>query len=507
MSEAEGAHGLLRVADAALTRPQAHHGGRSLEAAQGEDLRVDLCVIGAGPGGTHVAMAAAQLGASVALVEKSQMGGHSLNAGCVPSKALLAAARRAHLMRSSAPFGLTAPAPGVDFDAVKAHVAGVVNAVAPNLSAERLAGYGIHVIRAAARFIGTDRLAAEDTVIRARRFVIAAGSSPCIPAIPGLDAVPFLTSETVFSLRKLPGHLIIIGGGPTGVEFAQAFARLGSRVTLIEHMKVLGKEDPEVSDILLARLQAEGIDIREGAHVERVAGGTSLVDVHVVQNGVASLVQGTDLMVAAGRVPNVEGLDLEAAGIRYDRQGIKVTRGLVTSNRRVFAIGDVIGQEQFAHIAEHHAGLVIRRGLLRLPARVDADIYPWVTHTDPEIAHVGLNEDAARRRYGKVHVYRWPMHDNDRAQAERATEGFAKAVTDRAGRIVGASIVGAQAGELIQMWSLAVSQRMHIKAMAKWISPYPTLTDVNRRVALGYYAAEAANPMLRKLVGWLAKLG
>ncbi len=474
---------------------------------RGQDLRVDLCVIGGGSGGLSVAAAAAQLGVSVALVEKGEMGGDCLNTGCVPSKALLAAARRAHQMRTSGPFGVTPVEPMVDFAAVHAHVHDVIAAIAPNDSVERFAGLGVKVVKAAAQFVSKNRVMAGDIGIRARRFIIATGSSPEIPPIPGLDGVPFHTNETIFNLREKPGHLIVIGGGPVGVEMAQAFARLGSRVSLIEALKVLGKEDPEVSDILLARLQAEGVDIREGFHVDRISGGTRLIDVHVTYNGASGILQGTDLLIATGRVPNVAGLNLESAGIKYDRRGIKVNRGLVTSNRRVFAIGDVIGDAQFTHIANYHAGIVIRRGLFRQPARINPDIYAWATFTDPEIAHVGLNEDAARRRFGKVRVYRWPMHDNDRAQAERTTAGFVKVVTEPSGRIVGASIVGEAAGELIQIWSLAVSQDMNIKAMTRWISPYPTLGEVNRRVAFGSYADAATNPMVRKLIGWLAKLG
>jgi pyruvate/2-oxoglutarate dehydrogenase complex dihydrolipoamide dehydrogenase (E3) component len=272
-------------------------------------------------------------------------------------------------------------------------------------------------------------------------------------------------------------------------------------------MKALGKDDPEMSEVVLNRLRAEGVEIREGALVERVTGGTRLVDVHISEGGVPAVVQGSHLLVATGRVPNVAALNLEAASIKYDKRGIQVSKGLVTSNSRVFAIGDVVGGLQFTHVANYHAGIVIRRALFRQPATVDADIMPWATFTDPELAHVGLTEDAAKMRSGRVRVYRWPYHENDRAQTERAAEGFAKVVTDAKGRILGASIVGEHAGELIQMWSLAISQKLDIKAMTQWISPYPTFSEINKRVAYGYYATAAANPLVRKVVGWLAKLG
>lgn len=509
MTDAHGAPGSLMRMGADALAPTGGDGAADARALPGsrEPIEVDLCVIGGGSGGLSVAAAAAQLGVSVALIEKGAMGGDCLNTGCVPSKALIAAARRAHDMRTSASFGIVPVVPEIDFRAVLGHVHGVIAAIAPNDSVERFTGLGVKVIQAHAQFASKTLVMAGDTPVKARRYVIATGSSPAVPPIPGLEAVPFHTNETIFQISERPNHLVIIGGGPIGVEMAQAFTRLGTRVTLIEALKVLGKEDPEMSDIVLGALRAEGVDIREGANVDRISGGTRLIDVHITHNGQPEIVQGSDLLIATGRSPNIAGLNVEAAGIKYDRRGIKVNRGLVTSNRRVFAIGDVIGDAQFTHIANYHAGIVIRRSLFRAPSRINPDIYPWVTFTDPEIAHVGLTEDQARKRHGKVHVYRWPMHENDRAQAERATAGFVKVVTSSSGKILGASIVGTAAGELIQMWSLAVSQGMNIKAMTQWISPYPTLSEVNRRVAFGTYAAAATNPMVRKLIGWLAKLG
>ncbi len=471
------------------------------------ETQVDLCVVGAGAGGLAVAAAAAQLGVSVALVEKHKMGGDCLNYGCVPSKALLAAARRAHLMRSAAAFGIRPVDPSVDAAAVCDHVQGVIAAIAPNDSVERFAGLGVKVIRANGHFITRDTLLAGDQRVRARRFVIATGSSPLIPPIPGLDKVHYFTNETIFQNREKLDHLIVIGGGPVGLELAQAHLRLGSRVTVIEAAQALGNADQELAELVLRRLQAEGLDIRQGASVESVGGGTRLIDVHVAEGGKTAVVQGTHLLLAAGRKPNVSGLNLEAAAVKYDERGIKVNKGLTTSNGRVLAIGDVVGGPQLTHLANYHAGIVIRRALFRLPATVDDEIVPWVTFTDPELACVGLGEEEARRRSGRIRIYRWPYCENDRAHAERTTAGLVKVVTDARGRVKGAGVVGEQAGELIQMWSLAVSQGLDIKAMTQWISPYPTLSEINKRAAFGYYAAAAASPLVRKTVGWLAKLG
>jgi pyruvate/2-oxoglutarate dehydrogenase complex dihydrolipoamide dehydrogenase (E3) component len=503
----DGSAGLMRVGAAGGGDNPADIQSAPLDASTSGHMRVDICVIGAGAGGLTVAAAAAQLGVSVALIEKHKMGGDCLNYGCVPSKALIAAARRAHLMRTCAPLGIVPTNPTVSYKGVHDHVHRVIAAVAPNDSAERFTGLGVKVIRAAARFVSRDTVLAGDLRIRARRFVIATGSSPAVPPIPGLDSVPYFTNETIFENGSQLDHLIIIGGGPIGLELAQAHLRLGSRVTVLEALKALGKDDPELSEVVLKRLRAEGVEIREGALVERVAGGARLVDVHISEGGVPGVVQGTNLLLATGRLPNVAGLNLEAAGIKYDKRGIQVSKGLVTSNSRVFAIGDVIGGPQFTHIANYHAGIVIRRALFRLPATIDADIVPWVTFTDPELAQVGLTEDAARKRNPRMRVFRWPYHENDRAHTELAADGFIKVVTDAKGKILGASIVGEHAGELIQMWSLAITQGLNIKALTQWISPYPTYSEINKRVAYGYYATAAANPLVRKAVGWLAKLG
>lgn len=472
-----------------------------------QEMDVDICVIGAGSGGLSVAAAAAAFGQRVVLIEKGKMGGDCLNYGCVPSKAMIAAGRRAHQMRTSRPFGIMPVEPSVDPQAVHDHVHQVIAAIAPNDSVERFQGLGVTVIQAPGRFVDKKTVAAGDHRIRARRFVVATGSSPVVPPIPGLSETPYFTNETLFDNTERIDHLIVIGGGPIGMELAQAHRRLGARVSVLEGLRALGKDDPEMTTIVLEHLRGEGIEIREGAKVTKVEGSPGDIRVTVGEGSQSDVVSGTHLLLAVGRKPNTDGLGLDVAGIAFDKRGITVSNGLVTSNPKVYAIGDVTGGLQFTHVANYHAGIVIRRVLFRLPAKVDTTVIPWVTYTDPELAHVGLSEAQAQERHGKVSVLRWPYHENDRAQAERATSGHVKVVCDRKGRILGATIVGEHAGELIQMWALAISQKMAIKAMTGFISPYPTFSEVNKRAAYRFYAGAPGSPLVRKVIGALAKLG
>jgi pyruvate/2-oxoglutarate dehydrogenase complex dihydrolipoamide dehydrogenase (E3) component len=482
------------------SRPAPGAGGREL-------TNVDLCVIGGGSGGLSVAAAAAAFGVKVVLIESGKMGGDCLNYGCVPSKALIASAKRAHAMRTAAPFGIAPVVPEVSFAAVRDHIHQVIAAIRPTDSVERFTGLGVHVIQALARFADKRTVVAGDYRIRARRFIVATGSSPLVPPIPGLDTVPYFTNETLFENGERPEHLVVIGGGPIGLEMAQAYRRLGSRVTVLEAMRALGRDDPELAGVVLKALREEGIDLREGTAVERVEASGGGIRVTARSGADTQTVEGTHLLVAAGRRPNIADLNLEAARVRYSTRGIEVSAGLVTSNRRIFAIGDCAEGPQFTHVANYHAGIVIRRALFRLPARIEPGIMPWVTFTDPELAYVGLSEEEARKAYGQIRVLRWPYHENDRAQTERETRGFVKILTDRKGRILGAGVAGAHAGEVIQMWCLALSQKLKIRAMTGWVSPYPTFSEVNKRAAFRYYATAATSPVLRKAISLLAKLG
>jgi pyruvate/2-oxoglutarate dehydrogenase complex dihydrolipoamide dehydrogenase (E3) component len=479
-----------------------------------ELLKPDICVIGAGAGGLSVAAAAAAFGASVVLVEKGKMGGDCLNSGCVPSKSLIAAAGHARAIARAGSFGVLAQPPEVDFEKVRAHLRSVIAAIAPNDSNERFTGLGVHVIAGVARFKNRRTVVVgEDIEIRARRFVIATGSTPAVPPIPGLDAVSYLTNETVFDLAERPDHLVVIGAGPVGLELAQAFRRLGTTVTVLDQAVPLAQEDPECVAVVLDALRREGIELRQGVEVIRVetADGKIVVRTRGAENetgdGEETTVHASHVLVATGRRPNTEELTLDRGRIKRNGDAVRVDESLKTTNKRVYAVGDVVGGAQLTHLANYHAGIVIRNVLFRQPAKVDEDAIPRVTFTDPELAHVGLTEALARAQRRRFNVLRWPYHENDRAQAERVTAGHIKVLTDSGGTILGATIVGASAGELITAWTLAVSQRLNVKAFAGIVVPYPTLSEIGKRAAITYFTPALTSNWVRRIIGLLRRLG
>jgi pyruvate/2-oxoglutarate dehydrogenase complex dihydrolipoamide dehydrogenase (E3) component len=477
-----------------------------------ETIRPDICVIGAGAGGPQAAMQAAAFGVQVVLVDPharqaGQMGGDAVRAGRLPLSALIAAGRQANEAARSQAFGVQGKSVRIDFGRVRNHVLGVIAARAPNLARARLAGLGVRVIEGAARFKDRSTLAvAGDIEIAARRFVIATGSSPALPPIAGLEAVPYLTTETVFDLANCPEHLIVIGAGSVGLEFAQAFRRLGAEVTVLDAAEPLEQDDPECVAVVLDQLVREGIRVRTGI-VARVADVGMELQVLLKGAGGEETIAGTHLLVAGERWANVVGLGLDAARIKYDEHGIVVDKGLKTANRRVYAIGDVTVGRQPAHAADHQAGLVVRNALFRMPVRFDPEAIPRVTFTDPELAQVGLTEAVARRRRYRIRVLRWPYRENDRAHAEGEARGHIKVVTTRKGRILGATIVGAGAGELITTWTLAISRGGDIRAFAGIMVPYPTLSEIGKSAASTYFMSSLTSPWVRRIIAWLRRLG
>ncbi len=448
-------------------------------------IETDILVIGAGSGGLSVASGAVQMGARVVLLEGHKMGGDCLNYGCVPSKALIASGKAAYAQAHSSQYGVADVVPDVDFAASKDHVAGVIATIAPNDSVERFEGLGVQVISEYGEFISDTEVQAGDTIIKARRIVIATGSSPLVPPIPGLDKVPYLTNETLFDLRERPDHLLIVGGGPIGIEMAQAHRRLGCKVTVIEGAKALVNDDPETAAIVLDTLREEGIEIAEDALAAEIRGKAGAIEVEAKDGRVF---KGSHLLMAVGRKSNVDRLNLDKAGIETTKRGIKVDDRLKTTNSRVYAIGDVAGGLQFTHVASYHAGIVIRSAVLGLPAKAKTSHIPWATYTTPELAQVGLTEAEAREEHGgKLEVVRFEYEDNDRAIAERKTKGLIKVMVMR-GRPIGASIVGAQAGELIGLWALALANDMKMSQIAAMVAPYPTIGEVNKRAAGAYFS-------------------
>ena len=468
-------------------------------------MKYDLAIIGGGSAGLSIAAAAAQFGERVVLFEKGEMGGDCLNFGCVPSKSLLAAAKAAHAQRSSAPFGIASVEPKINYAKVMARIENVIATIAPIDSQERFEKLGVTIIRAAAKFVESDKLEADGKTYSARKIVIATGSRAANPDINGLAEIPYFTNETIFKNRVRPKHLIIIGGGSIGLEMAQAHRRLGCAVTVLEQQHPLAKDDPELVAVVISTLRDEGVDIRVGMSITKISKTKSGIRL-VLDNG--EVIAGSHVLVATGRVPNIENLNLSVAGIAFNNRGVIVDSGLRSRNRRVYAAGDVVGGLQFTHVASYHAGLIIRSALFKLRVKNRADIIPWVIYTDPELAHVGLNEMQARAIYGqRIKILHWPFAENDRAQTEGKTKGLVKIVVTKNGRILGASIVGSGAGELIAPWVLAISQKLKISAVANLVLPYPTLSEVGKRAAISNFSSLSKNHMVRRLLGFLKLFG
>lgn len=468
-----------------------------------KEIAADICIIGAGSGGLSVAAGASQMGANVVLFEAAKMGGDCLNTGCVPSKALLAAGKAAHYAAGRPDMGVTG-APTIDFAAAKAHVARVIAAIEPHDSVERFESLGVRVISEAAHFTGRHTVQSASYHVTAKYIVVATGSTAFVPPIAGLDTVPYHTNETIFSDTQKPDHLVVIGGGPIGVEMAQAHARIGAKVTIVEAFNMMGRDDAELVATLKQQLTAEKINIIEGTAVDSVAGHAGRITV-TLSDGLD--LEASHLLVAVGRRPAIEHLDLATAGIKTNAAGIITDRRLRTSNKSVFAIGDVAGRAQFTHIAGYHAGIVIRNMLFKLPAKVNENIQPWVTYTDPELAHVGLGEADAKKAWGaqNVRCVEAPLSGNDRAIAEGRTEGKVKAVIHKNGQILGASILAPHAGEMILSWALAISAKQKISKMASVIAPYPTYGEASKRAAGSFYTASLFGARTRKIVKFLLR--
>lgn len=439
----------------------------------------DLIVIGAGSAGLSVAAGAVQMGARVVLIEGGKMGGDCLNTGCVPSKALIEAARRAKSAASAEALGVSCRGVSVDYATVMRHVHQTIGAIEPHDSQERFEHLGVRVVRGYAKFASKNSVRVDEEVISGRRIIIATGAKPVSPPINGLDQVQYFTNENFFENHERPDHLMIIGGGPIGVEMAQAHAQLGVRTTLIEKSEILPLEISETRDLVRHKLMQDGVTVYENCDVSRIE---KKEEINSITLGDGRLVQGSHVLVATGRRANFLGLDVSVAGIETTDVGIKVDEGLRTSNRAVYAIGDVIGQTQFTHVAGYHASLVVRSALFSLPAKIKKDHIPRVTYCDPEVASVGVTSDGPG-----IETYRVGYDGLDRAIAGGRRDGFAQ-IWVKNGRVRGATIVGARAGELIHFWSLVIAQNLKLSKVSTVITPYPTLSDINKKLIGAYFS-------------------
>jgi pyruvate/2-oxoglutarate dehydrogenase complex dihydrolipoamide dehydrogenase (E3) component len=464
----------------------------------------DLAIIGGGAGGLVVASVASQLGLKVTLIEKTdKLGGDCLHSGCVPSKTLIHAARVASLMRRGGEFGLESFDPQVDLGKVNDHVQSVIEHIQQHDDPERFRGYGCEVLFGAAEFEDAHTLRVDERTVHARRFVIATGSRPFVPPIEGLEEAGYITNEDLFSLRQLPARLVVLGGGPIGLEMAQAFARLGSQVTLVERLPhLLPQEDPEMADALRDLLEAQGINIHTQTSAERVRlqGQVRTVE---CDNGLQ--IDADRILVAVGRRPTLEGLGLDAAGVAHEHSGIIVDKRMRTSQSHIYACGDVCGPFPFTHMAEYQAGIVISNAVFRFPKKADYRVVPWVTYTDPELARVGLSEQQAREKGIEPTVLRFPFKDIDRALAEVEPHGLTKFITHK-GRILGATILGPHAGELIHEIVLAMQSGVKISDISAAIHAYPTLAQVHRRTVNTLYGKKLFSAGTRFLVKCLNRL-
>lgn len=466
----------------------------------------DIGVIGGGAAGLTVASGASQLGAKTVLIERSpKLGGDCLHTGCVPSKTLIRTAAVRHEMRNAARYGLPGmELPPVDMGAVNGRIREVIEAIQVHDSEERFCSLGVKVLFGEASFEDDHVVDCSGTRVSAKYWVLATGSAPSAPPVDGLADVPYLTNEALFSLDRLPSSLAVIGGGPIGCEMAQAFARLGSEVTILQrNRQLLPAEDEDMAGIVRAALESEGIRVETGAapaSVRNVPGG---VEIDCVRDGEPFTVRAEKLLVAAGRAARVAGLNLENCGVEYDARGVKVDGRLRTSQKHIFAAGDVLGRHRFTHAAGYEGSIVISNVIFRLPRKTDYTWLPWCTYTDPELASVGMNEKRASEAGEEYSVWAEPFEDNDRARAEGDVRGKVKLILDRREKPLGVQIAGPHAGDLAAQWVTALNSGVGVSSLASAVQPYPTLAEINKRVAGRVLSSKLFSDKVRKTLGFL----
>jgi pyruvate/2-oxoglutarate dehydrogenase complex dihydrolipoamide dehydrogenase (E3) component len=472
----------------------------------------DLGILGGGAAGLSAAAGAAQFGAKTILIEKSpQLGGDCLHYGCVPSKTLIRTAGVYALMKRTKEFGLPAvPAPPVDLGAVMDRVHAVIDRIQHHDSVERFCGLGAKVVFGNAAFSDDHNVVLDGKEISAKSWIIATGSGPAAPPVEGLAAVPYWTNETVFSQRILPARLIVLGGGPIGLELSQAFARLGSKVTVVEFMdQILGPEDADMAEIVEERLVAEGIEILKSTQAVRVEHINTVFHLTVAAQagkGPKSVLTGDALLVAAGRKPNIDGLQLEAAGVKFTPRAIPVNDRMKTNISHIYACGDVNGQMPFTHVAGYEAGIALSNAVLRLPRKADYGKIGWCTYTDPEVSSIGLNEKRAQKAGIEYRIWEEAFADNDRAQAEAETTGKIKLLVSPSGKLLGCQIAGAHAGELIAEWVAVQNGNVSLATVAGAVHVYPTLAEISKRVSGKIFAEKIFSDTTKNVLKFLFSL-
>ena len=472
-------------------------------------LKPDICVIGAGAAGRAIATKAVAAGATVVLVGSAGAQDAHIGHPSVAVRAFCAAAAHSHAIRRAPHFGVTGGEAEIDFRHVMRHVRHAAAATAPDMSDERLGALGVRIVSAHARFKDRRTVEAGAFEIRARHFVVATGAQPEMPPIAGLDEVGCLTVETIFALTRRPARLLITGGGHATLELAQAFTRLGSQVTVVGTPVSLALQDPEAASILLRELRAEGLDMRESATTTRIERkGRSGVRLYLwSETGGEEIVDGTQLLVLPDTRPTTEELDLKKAGIGFDENGIKVSDRMRTTNRKVYAIGDVTGGQQSIHAAARQAEIVLDAILGKGTAQAHELLLPRVIATEPALASVGLTETVARRQHKSIRVLRSAYADNDRSQAEGSTVGFVKIICDEPGRILGVTMVGSEANELIGVWTLALARGLTADDMSSYLPAYPSFGEIGKRAASAYFADKARRSIVGRLTSMLRGSG
>ncbi len=468
--------------------------------------KFEIAIIGAGSGGLSLASVCAQSGLKTILFERHKMGGDCLNYGCVPSKSLLAVAKQCWQAHKTEQLGCSFSQKSLNMAAVMESIQSKIQHIAVHDSVERFQSLGVTVIKEHACFINEHTIQAAGKTYQAKYIVIATGSSPLIPPIDGLNSIPYLTNETIFSLQEKPKHLLVIGGGSIGCELAQAFAMLEVPVSLFEGEQMLRFDDRDAVAILQRNIQKVGVAFYLQSKVEKLKKKDKDIELTYSMNGQQHTLTGSHVLVAVGRKPNISNLKLDEIGISTERGGVKVDRRLRTRHKHIFAIGDVIGQLQFTHAANAHAGVVFKQIAFKLPAKWDDTQLPRVTYTDPELAQCGLTEQQCQDKGITYTALQSDFIDNDRAVTEGATEGMMKVLVDNKGKALGVTIIGSHAGELLLPWIQLMREKRTLRSMTDAIFPYPTLGEVSKRTAGQYYTPKLFSPFTKRVISFLSRL-